>query len=277
MGTYTLPVMSTLRAGGQSLYVRRLGRGPRRLIFLHGGPGLDHHVLLPLAAALSARLEVWLPDLPGHGRSHTEASTLPDLSSLLERTTRWLEALDPPVDLLAGHSLGAWLLREMLDSGRLKPKAAALLSCPVPPEQDDGSKTPPPPAGRVRARDFGRQFLDLCEEDSAGPLDPEFVGAVSRGRLRSPFHYEALQGQFRSAQRRPLRRVEPDCPLLVLTGSGDRICPPDDARRLAEATSGARLCVLEGAGHVPWATGVGPVERELAELVEEAQRRSNTK
>lgn len=44
-----------------------------------------------------------------------------------------------------------------------------------------------------------------------------------------------------------LRRSE--IPLLVVHGTGDTSVPPDDGRRLAAATDGARLALIEGAGH----------------------------
>ncbi len=268
-----LPEGEVLRAGGQSLYVRRLGRGPR-IVLLHGGPGLDHHVLLPLAIPLSRRFEVWLPDLPGHGRSHLDGVAPPDLSTLIERTTRWLEGLDLHADVLAGHSLGAWLVREMIAGGRVRPRAAVLLSCPVPAETDDGSKPPGTWIGRRRSRARGddatlaREFLDLCAEDGDDPLTPEFVDAIGRSRLRSPLGFESLQGQFRRAQRGPLRRFRPQCPMLLLSGDRDRICTPAAADRLAAATEGLRTRVIEGAGHVPYATAAEPVERAIVEFID---------
>ena len=45
-------------------------------------------------------------------------------------------------------------------------------------------------------------------------------------------------------------------PTLVLTGSGDRLIPPENSRRLARAIPGARLVELQGAGHA------FPLERE---------------
>lgn len=39
------------------------------------------------------------------------------------------------------------------------------------------------------------------------------------------------------------------CPTLVITGAQDRMMPPENSRLLAEAIPGARLEILEGAGH----------------------------
>jgi 3-oxoadipate enol-lactonase len=56
-----------------------------------------------------------------------------------------------------------------------------------------------------------------------------------------------------------------DLPVLVVSGEDDRIIPAGQARALAEAIPGARLRIMDGAGHLP------PVERpaETTEIVRE--------
>jgi magnesium chelatase accessory protein len=263
-----LPECLPLRSGGVTLHARRLGRGPR-LALLHGGPGLDHHILLPLAVPLAERFEVLLPDLPGHGRSHAAGAGLPDLDAVRERTGRWLARLEPAVSVVIGHSLGAWLLREMLHRCALRPLAAVLLSSPVPRLHGGGGRAVRPWAGkdrpgrRGREASLAREFLEACAEEVDGSLSPGFVEALGRSRLRPPGDYRALLGQLRRALDLPLGEVDPGCPVLVLTGETDSTCTPDEARRLTEATRGARLEVLGGAGHVPFSTDVESVLGEL--------------
>ncbi len=57
--------------------------------------------------------------------------------------------------------------------------------------------------------------------------------------------WEAMRG-FDAYERFPSLRV----PALVLHGTEDRTIHPDNARILAERIPGARLVLLEGAGHV---------------------------
>jgi len=55
------------------------------------------------------------------------------------------------------------------------------------------------------------------------------------------------------------------CPALVLGGAADTRAPPEDARAIAAAIPGARLALVDGAGHAPlawshpaaWAAAVG--------------------
>lgn len=274
-----LPPPAPLRSGGVALHARRFGEGPR-LVLLHGGPGLDHHVLLPLAVPLSARLEVLLPDLPGHGRSHAAGAGLPDLDGVLERTARWIAGLEPPAVVLAGHSLGAWLTREMLARRRVHPRAAVLLSSPVASESGDGRPMRPWTGARRRTRRgvdaaLAREFLEACTEDTEAAPSPAFVASLSRSRLRSPQEYDGLLGQLRRSLGAALRPVHPGCPVLVLTGETDRVCPPEDARRLAAATAGAVSRVLAGTGHVPFAADADPVARAILEFLDAAPGPAN--
>ena len=50
-------------------------------------------------------------------------------------------------------------------------------------------------------------------------------------------------------------------PTLVIHGSEDRYVPPANARALAEAIPGARLLVLEGAGHLVFVERAAEVNR----------------
>jgi pimeloyl-ACP methyl ester carboxylesterase len=270
-----LPAAAPWRSGGVALHARRFGEGPR-LVLLHGGPGLDHHVLLPLAIPLAGRFEVLLPDLPGHGRSHAAGAGLPDLDTVLERTTRWITGLEPAAAILVGHSLGAWLTREMLARRRIRPRAAVLLSSPVASDRGrDKGPTRAWIAARRRTRDgrdaaLAREFLEACTEDMEAAPSPLFVASLSRSRLRSPQEYVGLLGQLRRSLGAALRTVQPGCPVLVLAGEADRVCPPEDARRLAAATAGAVSRILAGAGHVPFAADADPVARAIFEFLDAA-------
>ena len=60
-----------------------------------------------------------------------------------------------------------------------------------------------------------------------------------------------------------------DCPVLVVSGTRDRITPPRDARALARL-SGGRLEKVRGAGHFPHSRKMVQVNLALRELAEES-------
>lgn len=267
-----LPVPVPVRAGGVELAVRRLGTGrrARRLIALHGGPGLDHHPLLPLGLLLAERYEVWLPDLPGHGGSITPAGRPPGVGAMERALGAWFRGLrgrpsepgrDDRVvdDLLLGHSLGAWFLERLLRRRRIRPAAAVLLSPPAAGRGRDetalrravsamGDVEPGTRSERAR-----RELHAHVAAETRGAARSAFLQAVERTRVRDPRLYRALLRNFHRAVTGPVRPFDPQLPVQVLCGEEDRTTPPGQARRVAESLAGARFELLPDAGHYPFA------------------------
>lgn len=248
-----------IRAGGEVLAVRRLGAGPR-LVLLHGGPGLDHHLLLPLALPLAGRFEVWLPDLPGHGAT---PGTPPGLRQIVSRLGRFLAEVGPAA--IGGHSLGAWLVRKILREQLVQPRAAILL-CPPGPLRGVHARR----AARLRqAEDEAALRAALREEVAMGrPLPPLVEEAIAATVLRPPQAYARLLEELRPLLQSAVPPIDPRCPTLVLGGALDPVAPPALLEAVAAATRGATLTILPGTGHYPWAADprpcVGAIEAFLA-------------
>lgn len=228
---------------------------------LHGGPGLDHHLLLPLVARLP-RFRWILPDLPAHG-----ASPFPPAVTLRwveERLARWLEHLEPsPVALLA-HSFGAWLAKGLLRQRVITPRAVILLAPPV----SHGGGRPRSAAPLPLPDDRGRTPIEAIRQhirSEAGRIPEELDEALRRAALRSATHYGALTRGLSRALAGPARGIPSSVPLLVICGSDDRTTPLSEAITLVNLTKGARLEIIEGAGH--WALAEQP--EEVARLIEE--------
>lgn len=279
---------------GVTLRVRRLrpataadGEAPL-VMALHGGPGLDHHLLLPLGLALAERYEVWLPDLPGHGGSAGPHGSALGLRAMEERLARWLRGVDRPVDALLGHSLGAWLVRELVrpdgPGGRGRPlpglRAAVLLSPPAAGQRRIGTALRragvlvgrpkgPPRRREARAR---REVLAHVEAETGGSPSPLFEAALARARLSDPRLYAALTGELHRRLVAPPRPFDPGCRVLVVCGGDDRTTPPDQAAQVADSLEGARLVVLPDTGHYPFADALDPTARTIQAFLAEALR-----
>lgn len=88
------------------------GQGPR-ILFVHGFRG-DHHGLLPIAGALKDA-EIWVPDLPGYGKTK-EFEQEHDLAAY----GKWLKnyvAEAGDFDLVLGHSFGTLVTASALNLG----------------------------------------------------------------------------------------------------------------------------------------------------------------
>jgi len=259
-----LPEPEIVRSGEVGLPVRRIGTGPR-LVLLHGGPGLDHHLLLPLALHLGDRFEVWLPDLPGHGDATKDWLRLPGLVEVRDRIARWLAGLPGGAGILGGHSLGAWVAREACRRGRVRPVGLVLISPPAGGGRDATARTRSeavkairlgrPPAPRERANAIREEFARFIAGEMSGDVSDLFDQAFSLSRLRSPRDYTRFQRELGRARRKPTPAWEPDLPVLILCGDRDATTPVVNAREVAAATPGAALEILEGVGHFPWADG----------------------
>lgn len=257
-----------IRSGGQDLWVRRLGRGPR-VVMLHGGPGLDHQLLLPLAEALSDRHEVWLPDLPGHGRHRSEAEGPPGLTAMFDRVSRWIGHLDPQPFAVAGHSLGAWLARESLRRGRIAPDATVWISPPAG-GVDSGVREPDRAQSPGTADDARAELIAFVIAETGRPPAPAFLRAANACDARHPREFPALLRQLHRTLLRDTPRCDPGIPTLVITGAEDRITPPHHAAAVAAATDGSRLVVLDRGGHFPDADGDPSLARSVGSFLAEA-------
>jgi 3-oxoadipate enol-lactonase len=81
--------------------------------------------------------------------------------------------------------------------------------------------------------------------------EPERVQEYVDFSLRFSPTPEGAEGQMGALSVFNVKRRlgEIHCPVLVITGSEDRMMPPDNSRLLAEGIPGAELYMVEGAGH----------------------------
>lgn len=243
--------VSCLRSGGGELSVCRLGDG-RQITMLHGGPGLDHHVLLPLARSLSRGFEVWLPDLPGHGASPPTHGVRPGLRETVAALESWLAGLPEGPGVLLGHSFGAWLVRKLLSRAIVHPVAAILLSPLAVSRGDPGGRI----RGPVRDRDAGVSSRDILRahiESECDGVVPEDLGSLlEAAKLRSVGEYAELTRVLEAELKGSSTPFRPSCPVLVASGDRDRTTPLDHMRSAARSLVGAESVVFGRTGHYPF-------------------------
>jgi pimeloyl-ACP methyl ester carboxylesterase len=188
--------------------------------------------LLPTVRACSAWARVHLLDVPGFGHRAT-ARCPATLADVARTVADWLDVVpDRPV-LLVGHSTGAQAAQH---AALAVPDRVAALSLAGP--------TFPPEA---------RQWRPLAARiaRTARHETPRLIPATAPDYLRGRRRVLTL---LRTAMADVPEQLTPRlaCPLLVVRGEHDAVCPAPWAARLAAAAPHGRVVTLPGAHNFPY-------------------------
>lgn len=226
--------------------VERLGKGPP-LLLLHGEDGYE--LDSDLIGRLSSRYEVFLPRMPGFGKS-----TLPDTVRCIDDIAYlWLDLIDfyklKNVTVL-GFSVGAWLALEIAtkNSERLgKLALAGSVGVKFGGSYDrDIADIYFPAADRVRAMRFHDPGKDP-QADMTGYTKTQALAVARRREAIARLCWEPYM--HNPALRQRLNRVSP--PTLVVWGAKDGVTPPKYGRALARSLPNAAFVSIARAAHFP--------------------------
>ena len=234
------------------------GSGPA-VVLLHGQPGSASD-WAAVARVLSGRHTVVVPDRAGYGRTGGPAS---GFAANAGQVVRLLDRLQVGSATVVGHSWGGGVALAM---GRLFPervRGLVLVS----------SVSPLEPVGlldRLLARPVVGRAVVAATLTTAGRLlswgpGRAFAGRRLRGHPRQQIEDLARSWRKRATwhsfaiEQRALVTELPSMaagldrlgvPVLVVTGTADRVVPAPTARHLANTIPGACLETVEGAGHL---------------------------
>ena len=217
------------------------------LLLIHAFP-LDARLWEPQLGSLGPRLPLVAPHLPGFG-----ATQGPDVLTMRAAADRCIAALDEAgVDtaVVCGLSMGGYVAFELWRAAR--PRIAALVLANTKAEADQPEAAAKRRELAERLRTEGHGFL----VDEPPPLLREDAPAELRERVRAWIAEQTPNGIAAAAlgmAERPdsvqdLATI--DVPTLVITGSEDRLIPPDVTAGIADGVAGAELLRIEGAGHL---------------------------
>jgi pimeloyl-ACP methyl ester carboxylesterase len=225
------------------------------ILFLHGAGGIPAwDGVLPL---LARDYHVYAPLLPGFGKS-TGIEYLEDQVDLFFHGFDVIEALGLERPYVIGESMGGWIAAEM---AALRPKEIGrlTLAAPIGLWRDEAPlpdmfgmmshelvpflfNDPSCPAAQAMLAFTGGL---LSEKDDRTPEQIELLIGLMRGfRTAAKFLFPVPE---RGLERR-LWRIK--APTLIVWGTGDRFAVPLYARIFADKIHGARLHMIEGAGHL---------------------------
>jgi len=259
--------MTTMKIRDVSLYVEVAGHGDP-LLLMHGGPGLDHMSLTPFRE-LADRHTIVLYDHRCNGRSTGAAVT----SMTWENLTADADALRQELGFerwaVLGHSFGGHVALEyaLRYPGRVERLILLDTAGDARWSQENAAEvlagrgfSPKTVAvarrfyrGRTAPKDFVRAAIRLLpaydHRFSLVRLGREMLGGGWRMKTRP----EALTfgGQMMEGWSVMGRLGEIHVPTLVIAGHDDFLFPPESQALLAAGIPGARLRIVERAGHNP--------------------------
>jgi proline iminopeptidase len=259
--------MTMMKIRDTSLYVDVSGDGPP-VVFMHGGPGLDHVSLTPFRA-LTDRHTVVLYDHRCNGRS----MSAPVASMTWDNLTADADALRERLGFkrwsVLGHSFGGHVALEYVL--RYPERVSRLVLMDTAGDVRWSQEHAP---DVLAGRGFSPATVAVARRFYTGRVAPkEFVRASMRlmpaydhrfSLLR--FARETLAGGWRMKARPEAlifggrmmrgwsvmeRLGEIRVPTLVIAGHDDFLFPPESQALLAAGIPGARLRIIERAGHNP--------------------------
>lgn len=209
------------------------------VLLLVAGMLNDERVWADVAAALQAQAEV-----------RTMLPLQDSVPAMAAAAWARLDDVPPQAKLvLAGFSLGGYVVQEMLAHPRRPLHAAALLSTSARPESPEGAVVRDQTVAALQA-DFAA-VVDAVVRRGTHGADADLQAGL-RSMMRDIGAQAAIR-QTRAIQHRADHRsilATRDLPTVVMCGRQDRITPPALAEELAALLPGARLVLVEGAGHM---------------------------
>jgi proline iminopeptidase len=233
------------------------------LLLLHGGPGYDHSGFKPAFSRLADIAQIVYYDHRGHGRSDRRPPEEWTLDTFADDVVRLCDALGIVKPIVLGHSFGGFVAQRYL--ARHPAHAAKVILSSTSPHMALERKLAMfeklgGPAARDAAERFWRApgaahwaaYNRLCKPhyNTAPPAGED---ATRRIVFNEPILFAWVAGEKQSLDLLPgLARAQ--CPVLVMAGAQDPVCPLEDAQDIAAALPArwSRLAVFERSGHGAW-------------------------
>jgi 2-hydroxy-6-oxonona-2,4-dienedioate hydrolase len=241
-------------AGGGTLRLHaRIHDGPPYaappVVLVHGY-GIGSSYFVPLAARLAETLQVYAPELPGHGISPHAARplTVPELADAL---AGWMDAWELHSALIVGHSLGCQVAVDLAVRHPLLAAGLVLIG----PTADAASRTRSAQLGRaLRTSSFERRSVGVLAARDYARAGPRLLE-----REMGEMLHHALEA--------PLLRVK--VPVRVVRGAADAIVPQRWADTVTRVAAAPPPIVIPGWGHAVHYDDPGAVARVILQLARE--------
>jgi pimeloyl-ACP methyl ester carboxylesterase len=216
------------------------GEHEQSLVFIHGSGG-DHSTWSHQYAKLHKNYNIAAIDLPGHGSS--EGSGKSDIESYCLWLKNLLEILQLKNVILVGLSLGAAInLQFAINYPQTIYGIVTVgggMKMPVNPLIFEFLKTNP-----VESVELICKF-SVAKQNREKFMEP-LMKSLAHARI------DVLQGDLSACDKLDLTQEISKISLktLAICGAEDKMTPPEFSRQISESISGAKFCLIEGAGHM---------------------------
>lgn len=232
------------------------------LLLLHGGPGFDHSAFRPFFGRVADIAQVIYVDHRGHGRSDRRPPEEWTLDVFADDVVRLCDALGIVKPIVLGQSFGGFVAQRYIDRHPAHP-AKVILSSTSPHMKRERKEAMFGKLGGEAARESCRRFWSDPNPDTwadygvhcrhlynTTPQDPH---AGARTIHEFDILYRSAAGEQRTMDLLP-GLAKAQCPVLVMVGSEDPVCPVADARDIAAALPAQWMQYREfpNVGHGAW-------------------------
>ena len=252
------------------------------LLLLHGGPGYDHSGFKPAFSRLADIAQIVYYDHRGHGRSGRRPRAEWTLDTFADDVVRLCEALGITRPIVLGQSFGGFVAQRYIARHPAHPSQVVLSS--TSPHLGLARKLAMfERLGGIEAREVAERFWSAPSPATWAPYNavckPHYntvVPANDEASQRIVFNEDILfasaGGEQQTMNLLPgLARAQ--CPVLVMAGALDPVCPLEDSQDIAAAlpTSLTQLAVFERSGHGAWRDEPDAAFARLREFILSAQ------
>ena len=233
------------------------------LVCLHGGPGFDHSGFKPAFSGLADIAQIVYYDHRGHGRSDERPSSEWTLDIWADDVVRLCDALGIVKPIVLGQSFGGFVAQRYI-ARHPGHASKVILSSTSPHMALERKLAMFEKLGGKAAGELARQFWSQPDPQTwaaywAGcrklynrtePSDPQ---AAQRMLVRDEILLHFVAGEKQGLDLLP-GLAAAQCPVLVMAGEEDPVCPLADAQDIAAALppQWAKLVSFPGAGHGAW-------------------------
>ncbi len=233
------------------------------LVCLHGGPGFDHSGFKRAFSGLADIAQIVYYDHRGHGRSDERPSSEWTLDIWADDVVRLCDALGIVKPIVLGQSFGGFVAQRYI-ARHPGHASKVILSSTSPHMALERKLVMFEKLGGKAAGELARQFWSQPDPQTwaaywAGcrklynrtePSDPQ---AAQRMLVRDEILLHFVAGEKQGLDLLP-GLAAAQCPVLVMAGEEDPVCPLADAQDIAAALppQWAKLVSFPGAGHGAW-------------------------